>query len=50
MADALAPDQALLERMRRDPHRPHYHFLPPYNWLNDPNGVIQFRGGYHLFY
>ena len=33
-----------------DPLRPIYHFLPPANWLNDPNGFIQWRGRYHLFY
>jgi beta-fructofuranosidase len=33
-----------------DPHRPAYHFLPPSNWMNDPNGLIQWRGRYHLFY
>jgi len=33
-----------------DRHRPVYHFLPAANWLNDPNGVIQWRGEYHLFY
>jgi len=33
-----------------DPHRPQYHFLPPSNWLNDPNGLIQWKGQYHLFY
>jgi len=33
-----------------DPHRPGYHFLPPANWMNDPNGLIQWRGRYHLFY
>jgi beta-fructofuranosidase len=33
-----------------DPHRPRYHFLPPSNWMNDPNGVIQWQGKYHLFY
>ncbi|MBC8075861.1 MAG: glycoside hydrolase family 32 protein [Chloroflexales bacterium] len=33
-----------------DPHRPRYHFLPPANWMNDPNGLIQWKGQYHLFY
>lgn len=38
------------ERLQADPHRPGYHFLPPANWMNDPNGLIQWRGQYHLFY
>lgn len=33
-----------------DPHRPAFHFLPEKNWLNDPNGLIQWQGQYHLFY
>ncbi len=33
-----------------DPHRPGYHFLAPANWMDDPNGVIQVGGEYHLFY
>ncbi len=37
-------------RFEADPHRPHYHFLPPENWMNDPNGPIWFDGRYHLFY
>lgn len=37
-------------RLAGDPHRPRYHFLPPANWLNDPNGLIHWRGQYHLFY
>lgn len=31
-------------------HRPLYHFVPPANWMNDPNGLLQWRGRYHLFY
>ncbi|MDQ2886709.1 MAG: glycoside hydrolase family 32 protein [Chloroflexota bacterium] len=36
--------------MANDLHRPTYHFLPPANWMNDPNGVVQWKGLYHLFY
>ena len=34
----------------RDPHHPQYHFRPPANWMSDPNGLIQWKGRYHLFY
>ncbi len=33
-----------------DPHRPVYHLMPPANWMNDPNGLIQYNGVYHVFY
>src|SRR5919205_324723 len=33
-----------------DPHRTRYHFQPAANWMNDPNGLIQWKGRYHLFY
>ncbi|MAT45039.1 MAG: glycosyl hydrolase family 32 [Anaerolineaceae bacterium] len=33
-----------------DFHRPTYHLTPPKNWMNDPNGAIQWKGKYHLFY
>lgn len=31
-------------------HSPRYHFHPPANWMNDPNGLIYWKGQYHLFY
>ena len=38
------------QQLAADPHRPRYHFLPPANWMNDPNGAIEWQGRYHLFY
>lgn len=31
-------------------NRFHYHFEPRKGWMNDPNGLIEFRGQYHAFY
>jgi len=30
--------------------RPQYHFSPPKNFMNDPNGMVYYKGEYHLFY
>ena len=27
-----------------------YHIMPRANWINDPNGLIQFKGEYHVFF
>jgi sucrose-6-phosphate hydrolase SacC (GH32 family) len=32
------------------PYRPQIHFSPRQNWTNDPNGLVYFRGEYHLFF
>ena len=31
-------------------HRPQFHFSPPAHWMNDPNGMVYYKGTYHLFY
>lgn len=33
-----------------DPWRLKFHIMPPVGWLNDPNGLCQFGGEYHLFF
>ena len=30
--------------------RPLAHFTPAKNWINDPNGLLYYKGKYHLFY
>lgn len=34
-----------LGRMRQD-----YHFMAQTGWINDPNGLIYYKGKYHIFY
>jgi beta-fructofuranosidase len=38
------------ENAAKDPHRFNYHFTAPASWINDPNGLIYFKGEYHMFY
>jgi levanase/fructan beta-fructosidase len=33
-----------------DQYRPGYHFTPGRYWMNDPNGLVQHDGVYHLFF
>jgi sucrose-6-phosphate hydrolase SacC (GH32 family) len=30
--------------------RPEFHYTPANNWMNDPNGLLYYKGFYHLFY
>jgi beta-fructofuranosidase len=45
-----AKAKQLRAKFANDPHRPRYHFQAPANWMNDPNGLIQWQEQYHLFY
>lgn len=34
----------------KEPFRPQFHFSPEKHWMNDPNGMVYYKGTYHLFY
>lgn len=34
----------------QDKYRLNYHLMPPTGWLNDPNGLCQHNGIYHIYY
>ena len=38
------------ENLYREKHRPQFHFTSRRGWINDPNGLVYYKGTYHLFY
>jgi fructan beta-fructosidase len=38
------------QEIYNEPWRPQFHFTPPKNFMNDPNGLVYYKGEYHLFY
>lgn len=46
----MAAHQEDVERVKKDPRRLHYHLMPRLGWVNDPNGLCQFHGVYHIYY
>ena len=38
------------EKADKDIIRPEYHFHAPAQWMDDPNGVIYYKGYYHMMY
>ena len=45
LAGAAPRQDAALEALR-----PRFHFTPARNFMNDPNGLVFYKGEYHLFY
>lgn len=50
-AALLAPQDAAADTpLYSETYRPQFHFTPEKNWMNDPNGLVYYKGEYHLFY
>lgn len=32
------------------PYRTEFHIMPPVGWINDPNGLCQFKGRFHAYF
>jgi fructan beta-fructosidase len=41
---------AQTDSLYHEQYRPQIHFSPPAHWMNDPNGLVYYKGIYHLFY
>jgi fructan beta-fructosidase len=50
LLSAIAPTQSHAATLGSEPYRPAIHYSPQQNWMNDPNGLIYYHGGYHMFY
>ncbi|WP_405730637.1 GH32 C-terminal domain-containing protein [Streptomyces sp. NBC_01537] len=46
----LAASPATAGTLYHEQYRPQFHFTPAENWMNDPNGLIWYKGQYHLFF
>ncbi len=43
-------NEGLREAVGREEHRLAYHLMPETGWLNDPNGLMELDGVYHIYY
>lgn len=38
------------DELYKEKYRPQYHFTTRRGWINDPNGLVYYKGKYHMFY
>lgn len=42
--------EGLRKKITQDQWRLKYHLMPETGWMNDPNGLVQFNGTYHIYH
>jgi fructan beta-fructosidase len=45
-SDEMSDEQSVY----KEEYRPQFHFAPRRGWTNDPNGLVFYKGTYHLFF
>lgn len=50
LAGMHAKSQGKSHVLYREQWRPQIHFSPKEKWMNDPNGMVYYKGTYHLFF
>jgi fructan beta-fructosidase len=49
-SDTRKVEPLVPEKLYHERYRPQFHFSPMKNWTNDPNGLVFYKGEYHLFF
>lgn len=50
MSDETKTAEIPADELYNETYRPQFHFTAQKNWLNDPNGLVFYKGQYHLFF
>ena len=49
-SDERKQEEPEVSALYDETYRPQFHFSPKANWTNDPNGLVFYKGEYHLFF
>jgi sucrose-6-phosphate hydrolase SacC (GH32 family) len=49
-SDVRQAEEVSVAELYNESYRPQFHFTAQKNWLNDPNGLVFYKGTYHLFF
>jgi len=49
-SDTRQAEEISVTDLYNETYRPQFHFTPKKNWMNDANGLVFYKGEYHLFF